>query len=289
MAGEVLSDKKYRCSCGAAFRFESSLRRHRAQLGCDEADDSSATNPPERELPNAPAEAAKTDGIDEPVLAGEPPLAALTPAPLWTESLVRAPAPAPFWGPLLLEFVDFVLQTASRSLDWLARTLRRSAELAGTIAAGAVGLWLIMHSLSALAQTRTHRPVPTAAPRTQHGYPQRLGLPAEKAVADFFTHLQKKDPSSAYALLSPGWAGQLPYPRFSAGYQRSQHRECRILGSRWLDRGQVEVSVLVDVVEAGRPVRYQGKYLVVASARGWKLDEGWLQPAPADLAWSPQR
>lgn len=101
---------------------------------------------------------------------------------------------------------------------------------------------------------------------------------AAKAVRDltlrFYTAIDHKDYTRAYAYLSPDWQKVLAFDNFRAGYSGVESAHCSVDGVSPIKGNRYRVDIKLDVKEDGKAKNQAGYYVAVETPNGWRLDEG---------------
>jgi hypothetical protein len=93
-------------------------------------------------------------------------------------------------------------------------------------------------------------------------------------VIGFYSAINDKDYQEAYDALSPEWQRLISLDKFRNGYSKTENARCTVKSMRSLEGGRYEVEIGLEVTESGKKHIYKGAYVVVSTAKGWKLDEG---------------
>lgn len=103
-----------------------------------------------------------------------------------------------------------------------------------------------------------------------------------QVVSLFYTLLSGQRYEEAYALLSPRFQAQLPWPRWRAGYTTTLAVVIEAVEAVSPSPPTVAVRVLAaDLIDGQRLVRrFAGTWTLVRTAEGWKLDVGRIQVVP---------
>lgn len=103
-----------------------------------------------------------------------------------------------------------------------------------------------------------------------------------QVVSLFYTLLSGQRYEEAYALLSPRFQAQLPWPRWRAGYTTTLAIVIEAVEAVSPSPPTVAVRMLAaDLIDGQRLVRrFAGTWTLVRTAEGWKLDVGRIQVVP---------
>lgn len=103
-----------------------------------------------------------------------------------------------------------------------------------------------------------------------------------QVVSLFYTLLSDRRYEDAYALLSPRFQAQQPWPRWRAGYTTTLAVVIEAVDPVSDSPPTVAVRVLATDLIDGRQVvrRFAGTWTLIGTADGWKLDVGRIQVAP---------
>ncbi len=104
-----------------------------------------------------------------------------------------------------------------------------------------------------------------------------IATEAKGALLGFYAAIDQRDYGRAYQYLSSGWRSELPYETFLQGFQQTREVGCHIEAYHPLSENQVQVDFVLSLQELNEPRVYQGRYVVVRTSSGWRIDSGEIQ------------
>lgn len=99
---------------------------------------------------------------------------------------------------------------------------------------------------------------------------------AELTVMAFYKAVEQKDYAAAYAYLGGAWKAELDFERFVQGYSLTHSLKTTIQQVVPIGDNRFQVNVMMDAVEMGQQVPYQGTYLVEKLGDDWCMSSGSL-------------
>ena len=172
--------------------------------------------------------------------------------------------------------------------EWFVRGTTQTATTVGSSVLSGVGLafraLLILGMAAACLYAGTwvgrlygHRgddpPLP-APTRTVTNSGEVTRQAVTDLVMGFYTAINDKEYQEAYDALSPEWQRLITLDKFRNGYAKTENARCVVKSIRSQEGGRYEVEIGLEVTESGKKHFYKGAYVVVSTAKGWKLDEG---------------
>lgn len=103
-------------------------------------------------------------------------------------------------------------------------------------------------------------------------------LAARTTLLRYLDHLGKHEWDSAYSLLSPGWRRDLDRASFQDAFLDIEDVRWAVSDQRLNPSGEADVLVRLAFVEGGKRKRFLGRFRLLKSTSGWRIDRAELSP-----------